>query len=164
MKLRELSSRITKNHVHVRGIMHLSRMHLPFSYKVSLDEDFDHDKRLKEIEQKGKTWEKRIGEFTGWRDQKHETINGTDVHITDCTLYPDDGGYWFLHCSVIIGGERHDFQFRYEDPKDAMSLDELKQIVGAKIAVEKAKKDKAQGHKGKLNAIARQIQEKAPRI
>lgn len=169
MPLHSLTHRAGKREVRVHGAIKLTNMYLPFDYHVAHHHDFDHKEHLKELERKGNKWEKHVNRLSAWADKRTEKIKkktGEDVDVTihDCTLIPEASDDWRLFCKVEIEGEIHRFNFHYKDPDDAMSIDELKDVIAVAVADHAVVQENLSKHKEKLDALASEAQEKAPRV
>jgi hypothetical protein len=169
MKLTKLKYKAERKHVDVKGVMQLDSAQLPFKYKVMVDEDFDHDAYLKDLEKIGRKWENKLDKFAEWACKRSDKIkkkggDDIDIFIHDCTLMPSARDDWHLFCKVEVGDKIHRFSFHYKDPDDVMSLNELKDAIAAAVDETVAEDDKVKKHKEKLDVLAGEVQAPPTRL
>ena len=154
MSLVRISHGVHNGHVHVSGEIKLTRLTMPFSYKVPVEQEFNHEAHLAEIEVKGQVWEARVDAFTSLRG----TTPTPGVTALDCTMYPDSVNDWRLVCVFEVQGQRNEIRLRSTHPATLADVATLTALLAQRAVAVVAASSHAGGHTEKLNAIAHKLQ------
>ncbi len=146
--------------LHVKGLMKLSTLTLPFEYHTDpTATSVDHDAILTAIEERGNEWEARHPEFLAFEGKEH-----AGAVIVDCRLYPESHDDWHLVCHFTVDGVLHTVEERYATPNAAPPLSILQDKVAA-IAAEKATQaGNMTAHAQELEATLDQLGQKQAQV